>query len=62
LQGSSKRLAMQHLQIPNTAKTRNIPKWLSTHPASQTKIGYPPPPSGCCTGCSHIRENKKATD
>ena len=26
--GSSERLAMLNLQIPNTAETRNIPKWL----------------------------------
>ena len=26
--GSSERLAMQNLQIPNTAETRIIPKWL----------------------------------
>jgi hypothetical protein len=39
--GSSKRLAMQNLQIPNAAKTRILPKWLF-HPAFQTKIGLPP--------------------
>jgi len=26
--GSSKRLAMQNLQIPKTAETRIVPKWL----------------------------------
>jgi len=26
--GSSERLAMQNLQIPNTAETRIVPKWL----------------------------------
>jgi hypothetical protein len=39
--GSSERLAMQNLQIPDTAETRIIPKWLFgiiQNPASQTKI------------------------
>jgi hypothetical protein len=38
--GSSKQLAMQNLQIFNTAE-RIIPKWLFP-PPSQTKKGLPP--------------------
>jgi len=56
--GSSKRLAMQNLQIPNTAETRIIPKWLFP-PRFSDKDRLT---SGCCTGCSHLRKNKKATE
>jgi len=58
--GSSERLAMQNLQFPNTTETRIISG--SFHPASQTKIGLYLQLSGCCTGCSHPRKNKNATD
>jgi hypothetical protein len=54
--GSSKRLAMQNLQIPNTAETRIISKWIfpSCFP---DKNRFYLQPFGCCFG-----ENKKATD
>jgi hypothetical protein len=38
---SSKRLAMQNLQILDTAETRIIPKWLFS-PTSQIKTDIPP--------------------
>ena len=58
--GSSERLAMQNLQIPNTAETRIVLKWLFS-PRFSGKNRFTST-SGCCTGCSHLRENKKATD
>ena len=35
--GSSERLAMQNLKIPNTAETRMIPKWLFPPPLLRQK-------------------------
>jgi hypothetical protein len=37
--GSSKRLAMQDLEIADIAETGIIPKWLFPPPASRTKRG-----------------------
>jgi len=59
--GSSNRLAMQNLHIPKTAETKIVPNWLFQLRFSDENMFYLQP-SGCCTGCSHIRENKKATD
>ena len=53
-----------NLQIIDTAETRITPKWLRAigkSPLLRQKWVYLQP-SGCCTGCSHLRENKKATD
>jgi hypothetical protein len=49
---------MQNLQIPNTAETRIIPKWLF-HPASQTKVGLP---LDAVLVASTSVKNKKAKD
>ena len=55
---SSERLAMQNLQIPDTAETRIIPNWLFP-PRFSDKNRFT---SGCCTCCFHLCKNKKATD
>jgi len=47
---------MQNLQIPNTAETRIIPKWLFP-PRFSDKNRFT---SGCCTGCSHLHKNTTA--
>ena len=39
--GSNERMTMQNLEIPETAVSRRVPKWLS-HPASQMKTDLPP--------------------
>ena len=56
--GTSERLATQNLQISVQLKL-GLDQSGSFHPAFQTKIGLPLP-SGCCTGCSHLRKNKKS--
>jgi len=59
--GGSKRLNMQNLQTSNTAETRIIPKWLLlSTPLLRQQVYLRP--SRYCTGCSHLRENIKATD
>ena len=41
--GSSERLAIQNLQLPDAAETRIIPKWLfPPRLLSRQKIGLPP--------------------
>ena len=39
--GSNERMTIQNLQIPETAESRIVPKWL-TPPASQIKTDLPP--------------------
>jgi hypothetical protein len=56
--GSSKRLAMQNLQTPNTAETRIVLKWLFP-PRFVDKNRYT---SSRPDAVAHLRENKKATE
>jgi hypothetical protein len=58
--GSSKRLAMQNLQIADTAETRITPKWLFP-PRFSDKNKFTSSRLGAVL-VSHLRENKKATD
>jgi hypothetical protein len=59
--GSSKRLAMQNLQIPNTAETRVILKWLFPPRFSdKNKFTFSRPDAVLVAFIS--AKNKKATD
>jgi hypothetical protein len=52
--GSSKRLAVNYIQVPDKAGTRIMPKWLFS------QVGLPP--AIRMLYCSHLRKNQKETD
>jgi len=60
--GSSERLAVHNLQIPNTAETRIIPKWLFPTRFSDKNRFTTSRPDAVLVAPISTNENKKATD
>ena len=58
--GSNKRMTMQNLQIPKTAESRIVPKWLFP-PRFPDKDKFLQPPK-FCAGYSHRCKNTKTTN
>jgi hypothetical protein len=55
--GSNERMTMQNLEIPETAVSRRVPKWLS-HPASQMKTDLPPATQILCWLLPALQKHK----